>query len=98
MLLVSLSESGDPVWRVRLLFACGLVVAFTAMAITGLLTQAWTFTAALTPFLVVATVRVWLMHATEQPVPFLATAVILLRGPRQYIASNQRRGHREKQL
>jgi hypothetical protein len=75
-------------WRVRFGIAVGLAVMFAGMVLLGLARTDWVFAGILAPFLCIAIARLWLMAASRQPISFLGTVVILLNGPRRFIAES----------
>jgi hypothetical protein len=75
-------------WRARLGIAIGLIVVFVALTVLGLARADWIFAGILVPFAAIAVARVWLMFASRQPVSYLSAVVILLTGPREFIAKS----------
>ena len=75
-------------WRVRVSIAIGLAAVFVALTVLGLARADWIFAGILAPFAAIATARVWLMFASRQPVSYLSAVVILLTGPREFIANS----------
>jgi hypothetical protein len=75
-------------WRLRLGIAIGLIVVFVALIVLALAQGNWIVAGVFVPFAALAIARVWLMLASRQPVTYLSAVVILLTGPREFIAKS----------
>ena len=82
----------EAAWRLRLGIAVAVTAIFVALTVLGLADADWVVAAVLGAMTLLAVARIWLMVASRQPVSWVGTAVILITGPRHFIAESGMRG------
>lgn len=90
------AQRGDAAaWRLRLGIAVAVTAIFVSFTLIGLADAIWPVAAVLGAMTLFAVARIWLMVASHQPVSWTGTAVILISGPRHFIAESGVRGNDE---
>ncbi len=82
----------EAAWRVRIVIAAAVTAIFVSFTAMGLADANWVVAGVLGAMSLFAVARMCLMVASRQPVSWVGTAVILISGPRRFIAESGVRG------